>query len=829
MSKRGKLLAVAIVAATLAAALPGCLGGAAPSAEPTDCPTECVCLTEAEAASLDLELCQGKKILCGYDDTGAEKYCYQEPVAGQVEETDCPTGCICLTEPQVELLNLALCEGRQIICGYDPAGYIKYCYEKPPEEVACPAGCVCLTEDDAESLGLDLCLGQRILCGHDALGRPRYCYEPPIVPPPVIPLPEPTPTPTATAGALSGRIAGIDPSQPTSLAPLLGAKQDLDGARAGGTVSEGEAEDVGEELEDKFGQWIREMVGGIDSLKGFYDLQAVQALEDYLGLTDPVTRAYKEQAMAERFNEWVRDRMNAIDPSDADSLGEFFWMQSLQTSDKYDHLVTPDTHDWKEEQMGEKFNEYIRNRMNEIDPTDADSLKYFFWMQNLQTTDKYDEYATTATHDWKEEQMGAKFNDWVKNRVDDLDPDDPDFIDDLRKLRAMQQTEKYSKYVTAATHAYKEQQIKIKFGQWVTDIVNNFDPAAADASAYLAKTQAMQYWDWYDELCPEEVKRAKALMLASALNKGQEPIDPPQVAVTSPEDGESDVSINQPIVVAFDQPMETDSVEASLEVTPPAVYDASWMDEGFVLTLEPVIPWQYNTEYSVKLGAGAMSIYGIAMEESHGLYFITQPPGQPPQVTGTNPVHGQLDAHSGTPIEIDFDQPMDAESLAAAIDTSPEIDHELVMLDDDTRAMLQPLQPLDFNTVYTVAVGSSAASAEGIPMTQSRGFAFITGVEDPPAVMGTLPFDGQTDIPSNHPIEIAFDRPMNTDSMEASLTVTPTLDYTAAWREADFVLTIEPTAPPAGAASYTFTLETGAMSAVGLPLETDFSFSFTTR
>jgi len=70
---------------------------------------------------------------------------------------------------------------------------------------------------------------------------------------------------------------------------------------------------------------------------------------------------------------------------------------------------------------------------------------------------------------------------------------------------------------------------------------------------------------------------------------------------------------------------------------------------------------------------------------------------------------------------------------------------------------------------------------------------------------------------------------MNTDSVEASLTVTPALDYTAAWREADFVLTIKPIAAVASYMRYQIDIAGSATSAVGLPLGTDFSFSFTTR
>lgn len=51
-----------------------------PAPTPTPvCPEGCMCLTEEEAAKLGYSLCQGEKILCGYDQYQKPMYCFEKP------------------------------------------------------------------------------------------------------------------------------------------------------------------------------------------------------------------------------------------------------------------------------------------------------------------------------------------------------------------------------------------------------------------------------------------------------------------------------------------------------------------------------------------------------------------------------------------------------------------------------------------------------------------------------------------------------------------------------------------------------------------------------
>ena len=97
-----------------------------------------------------------------------------------------------------------------------------------------------------------------------------------------------------------------------------------------------------------------------------------------------------------------------------------------------------------------------------------------------------------------------------------------------------------------------------------------------------------------------------------------------------------------------------------------------------------------------------------------------------------------------------------------------------------------------------------------------------------PQVLGTLPDSGQGNIPSNHPIQIVFDRSMDIESVEALLVVSPNFEYSTSWFEAEMVLEVMSATPLPANTTYTITIGAGALSSFGLPLEDGYEFSFTT-
>jgi len=141
---------------------------------------------------------------------------------------------------------------------------------------------------------------------------------------------------------------------------------------------------------------------------------------------------------------------------------------------------------------------------------------------------------------------------------------------------------------------------------------------------------------------------------------------------------------------------------------------------------------------------------------------------------------------------------------------------------------LQPFEPLAFDTGFTVRIGSKVLSSNWESLGDNYILSFFTGIHGIPEFSSAIPEDGQTDIPSNYPIQIVFDRSMDPSSVEAALTVTPAIEYTTNWAEAGFVLNIEPSAQLKKQTTYTFEIGYGATSSFGCPLNNPIQLSFST-
>lgn len=109
----------------------------------------------------------------------------------------------------------------------------------------------------------------------------------------------------------------------------------------------------------------------------------------------------------------------------------------------------------------------------------------------------------------------------------------------------------------------------------------------------------------------------------------------------------------------------------------------------------------------------------------------------------------------------------------------------------------------------------------------------------PPQITAFSPLDGSTGVLADTVIEITFSEPMNTDAVEAALSVSsiPQSELNTSWNAEETTLSITPkdgllyssTASEAEPArSYTVTIGTAARDRTGNPLDAATSFTFTT-
>ena len=125
---------------------------------------------------------------------------------------------------------------------------------------------------------------------------------------------------------------------------------------------------------------------------------------------------------------------------------------------------------------------------------------------------------------------------------------------------------------------------------------------------------------------------AGLVLIASVVVWGalQQPGGFSEVHVGSPVDGKSSVSLQQPILVSFTQPMDHQTTQGAVQITPATSVMYSWDQNSRTLAVQPasgnLAP---NTQYQVTIGPGARTQAGQPLAAPQTITFVTQPPAPP--------------------------------------------------------------------------------------------------------------------------------------------------------------------------------------------------------
>lgn len=99
------------------------------------------------------------------------------------------------------------------------------------------------------------------------------------------------------------------------------------------------------------------------------------------------------------------------------------------------------------------------------------------------------------------------------------------------------------------------------------------------------------------------------------------------VVASSPLDGNRSVALQQPILVAFSQPMDRTSTESAVQITPATNVTYAWTADSRTLSVQPtggtLAP---NTQYQVTIGSGAKTASGKSLTSAQTVTFVTTSP-----------------------------------------------------------------------------------------------------------------------------------------------------------------------------------------------------------
>ncbi|MEP7216838.1 MAG: Ig-like domain-containing protein, partial [Anaerolineaceae bacterium] len=199
----------------------------------------------------------------------------------------------------------------------------------------------------------------------------------------------------------------------------------------------------------------------------------------------------------------------------------------------------------------------------------------------------------------------------------------------------------------------------------------------------------------------------------------------PAVAGVSPDAATEFASLLQPVVVTFNQPMDSSAalaitLKSSTGIAIPG--SVAWSEKNTVVMFTPSQPLVHQTTYTATIPKGLKGATGGETAEERLVSFTTVPL---PAVTRTEPARGATDAQRYG-VSLTFASPMNAESLEGKLSvsgfTAEQLDGNLSADERSLRAnvILKP------SSSYTVALAAGAKDRYGEVMGGYT-FSFTTG------------------------------------------------------------------------------------------------------
>ncbi|MFT5143649.1 MAG: YVTN family beta-propeller protein, partial [Thalassolituus oleivorans] len=226
----------------------------------------------------------------------------------------------------------------------------------------------------------------------------------------------------------------------------------------------------------------------------------------------------------------------------------------------------------------------------------------------------------------------------------------------------------------------------------------------------------------------------------------------PTVFQITPVDAETGVFINDAITVVFSEEMDPASVTtASFGVSSGGVQLAGSVEmaaglENTTAIFTPNGTFPENTTIDVELSMAVLDAAGNPLAAPFASSFSTVAV-QAPSILDVGPADFTTGVSVSTPILVDFDEPVNPESVTSAAVLlaptagGPAVSGSFAFLLGNSRLVFQPSAELAFSRSYTVVVGAGITDVTGNPLTATSAISFTTDSAPPsaPAIVSVSP------------------------------------------------------------------------------------------
>ncbi len=306
------------------------------------------------------------------------------------------------------------------------------------------------------------------------------------------------------------------------------------------------------------------------------------------------------------------------------------------------------------------------------------------------------------------------------------------------------------------------------------------------------------------------------------------------VDMVVPEADSEDIPLDSAVLVQFNRPvapltvLEEESPAGNILEFEPAIEGSGKWLTSTIYVFRPASTWQPATRYRATVPAGLSDTLGGSLEEAYVWSFATVSPAVAEVFPEVNTKYVGLSEQ----VKVTFNQPMDRASAEArfslaAVETGEAMAGSFSW-SDDSMLVFQPERPLELSTAYEARVAAGAAAANNPGAIVKEDFSWRFTSVGLPGVVSTKPANGAT-AAERWGVDITFATPMDKESVEDNITITPQPDEDRTWVSCDSSCVYLHVGFPMGySTAYTVTIGAAAKDRDGRTLGEDFVLNFVT-
>lgn len=304
----------------------------------------------------------------------------------------------------------------------------------------------------------------------------------------------------------------------------------------------------------------------------------------------------------------------------------------------------------------------------------------------------------------------------------------------------------------------------------------------------------------------------------------------PEVILTNPLNGVTNVVTNKIITATFNETMEPASINETTFILKKGSTSVSGTVtfSGITATFTPSALLDANSVYTATITRGATDLMGNVMKADYTWSFNT---GVIPTVILTDPLDAATDVALNKVITADFStamNPLTINSTTFILKQGTTVIAGVVTY-VGVKATFTPTVSLLPNKVYTATITNKVSDVAGNAMKDDYTWSFSTG--SIPIVVTTDPKNGEVNVAQNKTVTATFSKIMNTATidnasftlMQGTTLVAGTASYTGYTAEFDPLVNLLP------GVEYTATITTGAKDMAGNSIAANYIWKFTTN